>query len=62
MKKNVIAALLLGAALLPALQGCFPVVAAGATTGVMAAIPGKQSAWRSKAIPGKDSSSASQMP
>lgn len=38
MKKNAIAALLLGATLLPALQGCFPVVAAGATTGVMASL------------------------
>lgn len=36
MKKNVIAALLLGATVLPALQGCFPMVAAGVTTGVLA--------------------------
>ena len=35
MKRNLIAVLLLGAALLPALQGCFPVVAAGVGTGVM---------------------------
>ena len=34
MKKSLIAALLLGAALLPALQGCFPLVATGATVGV----------------------------
>lgn len=38
MKKNVIAALLLGATLLPALQGCFPVVAAGVGTGVMSTL------------------------
>jgi osmotically-inducible protein OsmY len=38
MKKNLIAALLLGATVLPALQGCFPIVAAGATTGVLATI------------------------
>ena len=37
MKKTTLAALLLGAALLPALQACVPVVAAGVTTGVMAA-------------------------
>lgn len=36
MKKHLIASLLLGATLLPALQGCFPIVAAGVTTGVMA--------------------------
>jgi len=36
MKKSLIAALLLGATVLPALQGCFPMVAAGVTTGVMA--------------------------
>jgi osmotically-inducible protein OsmY len=36
MNKNVIAALLLGATVLPALQGCFPMVAAGVTTGVLA--------------------------
>jgi osmotically-inducible protein OsmY len=35
MKKKLIAALLLGAAVLPALQGCFPVFAAGVGTGVM---------------------------
>jgi osmotically-inducible protein OsmY len=34
MKKQLIAALLLGATL-PALQGCFPIVAAGAGTGIM---------------------------
>ena len=38
MKKSLIAALLLGAALLPALQGCFPLVATGATVGVLAAV------------------------
>lgn len=38
MKKNLIAALLLGATLLPALQGCFPVVAAGVGTGAAAAM------------------------
>lgn len=36
MKKNLIAALLLGATVLPALQGCFPIIAAGVTTGVLA--------------------------
>ncbi len=36
MKKKLIAALLLGATILPALQGCFPIVAAGVTTGVLA--------------------------
>ncbi len=36
MKKNLIAALLFGAIALPALQGCFPMVAAGVTTGVIA--------------------------
>jgi osmotically-inducible protein OsmY len=35
MKKNLFAALLFAAALLPALEGCFPVVAAGVGTGVM---------------------------
>jgi osmotically-inducible protein OsmY len=35
MKKKLIAALLFGAIVLPALQGCFPVVAAGVGTGVM---------------------------
>ncbi len=38
MKKNLIAALLLGATVVPALQGCFPVVAAGVTTGVLATV------------------------
>ncbi len=38
MKKNLIAALLLGATLLPTLQGCFPLVATGATVGVLAAV------------------------
>ena len=37
MKKRLITSLLLGATLLPTLQGCFPVVAAGVTTGVLAA-------------------------
>src|ERR1035437_5231596 len=37
MKKSFIGALLLGATILPALQGCFPMVAAGVTTGVLAA-------------------------
>ena len=36
MNKKLIASLLLGASLLPALQGCFPMVAAGVTTGVLA--------------------------
>lgn len=38
MSKKLIAALALGAAVLPALQGCFPIVAAGVTTGVMATV------------------------
>lgn len=38
MKKNLIAALLIGATVLPALQGCFPIVATGATMGVLAAV------------------------
>lgn len=38
MKKRLITSLLLGATLLPMLQGCFPVVAAGVTTGVLAAM------------------------
>ena len=38
MKKKLIAALLVGAVTLPALQGCFPIVAAGVTTGVLAAV------------------------
>jgi osmotically-inducible protein OsmY len=37
MKKPLLISLLLGATLLPMLQGCFPVVAAGVTTGVLAA-------------------------
>lgn len=37
MKKNLIASLLLGAILIPALQGCVTVVAAGVTAGAMAA-------------------------
>jgi osmotically-inducible protein OsmY len=36
MKKHLITVLLLGAAVLPMLQGCVPVVAAGVTTGVLA--------------------------
>lgn len=36
MKKHLIAGLLLGSTLLPLLQGCVPVVAAGVTTGVLA--------------------------
>lgn len=38
MKKSLIATLLIGATVLPALQGCFPIVAAGVTTGVMASV------------------------
>lgn len=38
MRKNVIAALLFSAAVLPALQGCFPIVAAGVGTGVAATL------------------------
>lgn len=38
MKKNLLAALFIGAAVLPSLQGCFPVIAAGVTTGVLAAV------------------------
>jgi osmotically-inducible protein OsmY len=38
MNKKLIAALLLGATLLPALQGCFPLVAAGVSSGLMAAV------------------------
>ena len=38
MKKKLLAALILGITVLPALQGCFPVVAAGVTTGVLAAV------------------------
>ena len=37
MKTRLFVALLFGISVLPALQGCFPVVAAGVTTGVMAA-------------------------
>ena len=38
MNRNLIAALLLGASVLPALQGCFPLLAAGVTSGVLAAV------------------------
>lgn len=38
MKKRLLTGLLLGAILLPALQGCFPVVAAGIGTGVFTAL------------------------
>lgn len=38
MKSKLILALLVGAAVLPALQGCFPVVAAGVGTGVVAVV------------------------
>jgi osmotically-inducible protein OsmY len=38
MTKNLIVALLLGATVLPALQGCFPIIAAGVTSGVLAAV------------------------
>jgi osmotically-inducible protein OsmY len=38
MKKTLIASLLLGATIVPALQGCFPLVAAGVTTGVLATV------------------------
>jgi len=38
MKRNLLAALILGAAVLPALQGCFPLVAAGVATGVLATV------------------------
>lgn len=37
-KRNLVAALLLGATILPTLQGCFPIVATGATVGVLAAV------------------------
>jgi osmotically-inducible protein OsmY len=37
MKKRIFAAILLGSTILPALQGCVPVIAAGATTGALAA-------------------------
>ena len=36
MKKRILAALLLGASIVPALQGCIPMVATGVTTGVLA--------------------------
>ncbi len=38
MKRNLLAALVIGAATLPALQGCFPAVVAGVGTGVTAAL------------------------
>ena len=38
MKKKLLAALILGIPVLPALQGCFPVVAAGVTTGVLGVV------------------------
>ena len=38
MKKSLIAALVLSATILPALQGCFPIIAAGVTTGVLATV------------------------
>ena len=38
MRKNLLAALLIGATVLPALQGCFPLVAAGVGTGVSATL------------------------
>lgn len=38
MKKNLLAALFIGAAVLPSLQGCFPIIAAGVTTGVLATV------------------------
>lgn len=38
MKNKLLAALLLGATVLPALQGCFPMVAAGVTSGVLASV------------------------
>ena len=38
MRKNLIAALLIGATVLPFLQGCFPVVAAGVGSGVAATL------------------------
>jgi osmotically-inducible protein OsmY len=38
MKTKLFAALLLGAVIVPALQGCLPIVAAGVTTGVMATV------------------------
>lgn len=38
MKKNLLASLLFGAALLPMLQGCFPVIATGITGSVVSAL------------------------
>lgn len=38
MKKNLIAAMLLGAALVPTLQGCVPLIATGATATILAAV------------------------
>lgn len=38
MKRKLIAALLVAATTLPMLQGCFPLVASGATAGVLAAV------------------------
>jgi osmotically-inducible protein OsmY len=38
MNRSLIVALLLGATVLPALQGCFPIIAAGVTSGVLAAV------------------------
>ena len=37
MKKRILTTLLLGATLLPALQGCIPMIAAGATAGALSA-------------------------
>ena len=38
IKAKLAAALLLGAVVVPSLQGCFPILAAGVTTGVMTAV------------------------
>ena len=38
MKTKLIAALIIGATVLPALQGCFPMVATGITSGVLASV------------------------
>ena len=38
MNKKLVAAAIIGITVLPALQGCFPLVAAGVTTGVMATV------------------------
>ena len=38
MKTKLIAALIVGATVLPALQGCFPMVATGITSGVLASV------------------------